>query len=141
MWGEITRGLAQFPDAVLTTVDADGYPLSIRRHPQVDMAAQVLRVPTAGGVDLRPGPASLLCHSHDENLWKLRSFLIRGQIEPADDSWVFHPEKFIPGGGMGGPLGALRAIVEARRTAKRYLTIRHLARPAIPWDKIKATRY
>ena len=141
MWDEMRKGLAQFPDAVLTVVGADGYPLNIRCQPQVDEDDRVLRVQTARGVDLRPGPASLLCHSHDENLWKLRSFLIRGQIEPADDSWVFHPEKFIPGGGMGGPLGALRAIVEARRTAKRYLTIRHLARLAIPWDKIKATRY
>ena len=41
---------------------------------------------------------------------------------------------------MGGPLGNLRAIVEARRTAKRYLTKRGLLWPAIPWYKIKATR-
>lgn len=140
MWDEVTKGLAQFPDAVLTGVDADGYPLSIRCQPQVDTPNQVLRVPMQGGVDLRPGPASLLCHSHDENLWKLKAFLVRGRIEPADGSWVFHPQKFIPGGGMGGPLGDLRATVGARRTAKRYLTKRGLARPAIPWDKIKATR-
>lgn len=140
MWDEVTKGLAQFPDAVLTGVDADEYPLSIRCQPQVDTPNQVLRVPMASGIDLQSGPASLLCHSHDENLWKLKAFLIRGQIEPVDGSWVFHPQKFIPGGGMGGPLGDLRAIVEARRTAKRYLTKRGLARPAIPWDKIKATR-
>ena len=30
MWDEIRKSLAQFPDAVLTVVDADGYPLSIR---------------------------------------------------------------------------------------------------------------
>lgn len=140
MWDEVTKGLAQFPDAVLTGVDADGYPLSIRCQPQVDTPNQVLRVPMASDIDLQPGPASLLCHSHDENLWKLKAFLIRGQIEPVDGSWVFHPQKVIPGGGMGGPLGDLRTIVEARRTAKRYLTKRGLARPAIPWDKIKATR-
>ena len=141
MWDEITKSLAQFPDAVLTTVEADGYPLSIRCQPQADAATRVLRVPTAGGVDLRPGPASLLCHSHDENLWKLRAFLVRGRIETGDGSWVFHPQKFIPGGGMGGPLGDVRAIVGARRTAKRYLTQRGLARPAIPWDRIKAKRH
>ncbi len=141
MWDEITQGLAQFPDAVLTAVDAEGYPLSIRCQPQVDAATKVLRVPTARGVDLQPGPASLLCHSHDENLWKLRAFLVRGRIERADGSLAFHPQKYIPGGGMGGPLGDLRTIVGARRTAKRYLTKRGLARPAIPWDKIKATRH
>ncbi len=140
MWDEITKGLAQFPDAVLTVVDADGYPLSIRCHPQADAATQVLRVPTARGLDLRPGPASLLCHSHDENLWKLKAFLVRGRIEPSDDSWVFHPQKFIPGGGMGSPLGDVRTVVGARLTAKRYLTKRGLARPAIPWDRIKSTR-
>ena len=140
MWDEVTKGLAQFPDAVLTSVDADGYPLSIRCRPRVDTATRVLRVPMQNGLELRPGPASLLCHSHDENLWNLKAFLVRGQIEPADGGWVFRPQKFIPGAGMGGPLGDLRAVVEARRAAKRYLTKRGLARPAIPWDKIKSTR-
>ena len=139
MWPEITKGLALFPDAVLTALDAEGYPLSMRCQPREDTDARVLRVP--GGVDMRPGPASLLCHYHDENLWKLRAFLVRGRIEPADDGWVFHPEKFIPGGGMGGPLGDLRAVVEARRTARRYLAKRGLPRPVIPWNRIKATKH
>ncbi len=59
MWDEITKGLAQFPDAVLTVVDEGGYPLSIRCHPQVDAATKVLRVPSASGLDLRPGLAAL----------------------------------------------------------------------------------
>ena len=141
MWHEIKKALTHFPDAVLTALDAEGYPLSIRCHPREDKNAQMRRVPAPSGVDMRPGPASLLCHYHDENLWKLRAFLVRGQIELADDGWVFHPHKFIPGGGMGGPLGDLRAVVEARRTAKRYLAKRGLHRPTIPWDKIKASRY
>lgn len=52
MWDEVTKGLAQFPDAVLTGVDADGYPLSIRCQPQVDTPNQVLRVPMASDIDL-----------------------------------------------------------------------------------------
>jgi hypothetical protein len=77
----------------------------------VGLAAPV----TPSGVDLRPWPASLLCHYHEENLWKLRAFLVRGHGELADDGWVSHAQKFISGGGMGGPSGDVRAVVEARR--------------------------
>ena len=42
------------------------------------------------------GPASLLCHFHDENLWNLRSVLVKGRLERRGDAWVFVGTSFDP---------------------------------------------
>ncbi len=36
MWDDIVRNLAKFPNGVLTSTDADGYPFSVRCMPQID---------------------------------------------------------------------------------------------------------
>ena len=35
------------------------------------------------------GPANLLCHYHDEKLWKLNAIQIKGRVENRDGAWVF----------------------------------------------------
>ena len=140
MWSEIVSNLAKFSSAVLSGTDAQGYPFSIRCTPEVDQAGQVLRLNLSASVPIQPGPASLLCHSHDELLWKLKSFLVRGRLEQDDRGWVLRPEKFIPGGGVGGPLGEMQAMIRTRAIANRYLEKRGLPRPKVPWDEIKALR-
>ena len=81
MWAEIVKYLPTFETAVLSGTDATGYPFSVRCAPRPDHAAQVLHVAVPPGADLRPGPAGLLCHSHDERYWNLRSFNVRGTLE------------------------------------------------------------
>ena len=53
MWTEITEHLAEFDSAVLTWVDATGYPFSARCQARADPAAGVLRLaglpPQEGG--------------------------------------------------------------------------------------------
>jgi hypothetical protein len=87
-----------------------------------------------------PGPASLLCHRHDENLWNLKSLLVRGTLVRGDGEWTFRPERFVPGAGIGGPTAMVRFVAGARKTAGRYLEKRGLARPRIPWDEINAIK-
>jgi hypothetical protein len=140
MWAELVKYLPTFRSAVLSGTDAAGYPLSVRCTPRLDHAARVLRVAVPPGVELRPGPAGLLCHSHDERLWNLRSFNVRGVLERDGEGWVLRPVTFISGGGIGGPLAALRALRDMRRTAARYLARRGLATPAIPWEQINAAK-
>jgi hypothetical protein len=79
MWGEIIEHLADFPSAVLTGVDAEGYPFSIRCRPEPDGDTQVMwiRLP-ANNTPIQPGPASLLYHKHDENLWNQKASLYVG---------------------------------------------------------------
>jgi hypothetical protein len=88
---------------------------------------------------VQPGPASILGHFHDEKLWGLKAFLVRGVLERNDQGWAFRPGTPIPAGGTS-PLAAIRTMRQTRRAAKVYLAKRGLARPAIPWDKIKAAK-
>ncbi len=137
MWDEIRKYSGKFAGAVLTGVDADGYPFSVRCVPQFDDRARVIRVTMATGAAIQPGRAGLLYHQHNEQLWNLRMFLVRGCVERDDQGWIFYPEQLIPGSGLR-PAHDMLAIVRVRRAAKRYLQKRGLARPKIPWADIKA---
>jgi len=132
MWPEITRRLPRFASAVLTGLDAAGDPVSVRCHPTMDHGAEVLRVVVPDGLGMVAGPAGLLCHHHDEQLWGLRSFLLRGILEQTDHGWVFRPRQLVAGMDTT-PLSNLRLLRNGRRTAKRYLAARSLPRPTIPW--------
>lgn len=137
MWNKIVKYLPQFSSAVLTSVDADGYPVSVRCKPQLDAAAQVLRLRAPDDLGIQPGPAALLCHSHDERLWSLKGFAVRGTLERADEDWVLRPARFVPGTGLGS---LLPVILGAQRRTRRYLKKRNLPRPRVPWDKLKALK-
>jgi hypothetical protein len=143
MWTELVRLLQHYPTAVITVIDQAGYPLSIRCHPQIDRDAQVLRVALAPGIGaMRQGPASLLCHAHNEKVWRLRNVLVRGAIERApntDDTWIFVPQRLIRGQSRS-PMYFVRTLVASRRAARRYLARRGVSRPSIPWRHIHEAR-
>ena len=141
MWSEITGHLYGFESAVLSGLDEAGYPFSVRCRPYPDPSgAEVLRVRLPADTVLRPGPASLLCDRHDENLWNLKGFLVRGVLNKDDGGWSFQPVRFIPGMGIGGLPGMIRFFTRSRRNARRYLEKRGLARPRIPWNEINAAK-
>jgi hypothetical protein len=137
VWDKLRQALALFPSVVLSWVDSDGYPVSVRISPEPIAGAEVLRFSPPAGLELRAGPASVLGHSHNEQTWNLKSFLARGRLEQDEAGWAFRPLAFIPGTGVGSPLDQLKPTLRLRPTAKRYLKRRGLARPAIPWDNIK----
>ena len=141
MRAEITKYLYQFESAVLSGLDEAGYPFSVRCRPYLKAAGdEALKVWLPPNTPLRPGPASLLCHSHDEELWNLRSFLVRGVLVRDDGGWIFEPRQFIPGAGIGGMPDTIRFFTSSRRNAGRYLRKRGLARPRIPWDEINTAK-
>jgi hypothetical protein len=141
MRAEITRHLYEFESAVLSGLDEEGYPFSVRCRPYPDTTgAEALKIWLPPGTPIRPGPASLLCHSHDENLWNLKSFLVRGVLVKDAGGWSFEPGRFIPGLGIGGLPAMIRFFFGSRRKASRYLRERNLARPSIPWDEINAAK-
>ena len=138
MWPEIQRQLARFPSAVLTSLDPGGFPYSLRCVPQPDDERQRLRIEIPPGTAVQPGPASILCHGHDEKLWGMKSFLIRGRLEREGESWSFLPDRFLPG--MGPPWAMAGNLIRARRTANRILARRQHPRPKIDWAAVRALR-
>jgi hypothetical protein len=140
MWTEIEKYLPLFESAVLNASDGEGYPYSVRCRPELDRPAGILRIDFAGGTNVQAGPASLLYHSHDEELWNQKIFLLRGRVEETGDGQVFRPEKFVPSIGTGGPLGTVRMILGVRKASAAYLKKRNLERPRIPWGQIAAVK-
>lgn len=137
MRNRLLQALALFPTVDLNWVDDDGYPLSAGITPEPIEGAETLRFTPPAGLELRAGPASTLGHSHDEKLWSLKAFLARGQLEPDEAGWAFHPRIFIPAGGFGSPLDQVKQLFQYRSTAQRYLKRRSLARPVIAWDNLR----
>jgi hypothetical protein len=133
MWHEVVRRLPRFSSAVLTGLDSDGDPVSVRCRPTLDQQAQVLQVLVPDGLGMVPGPAGLLCHHHNDQLWGLKSFLLRGTLERTGHGWVFRPHQLVRGMDTTA-ISNLRLLRNGRRTAKRYLAARGLRRPRIPWE-------
>jgi hypothetical protein len=140
MWAEIEKHLPLFESAVLNASDGEGYPYSVRCRPEQDRPAGILRIDLAGRMNVQAGPASLLFHSHDEELWNQKIFLLRGRLEETGDGHVFRPEKFVPSMGIGGFLGMVRMILGVRKAATAYLNRRNLVRPRIPWAEVEAVK-
>jgi hypothetical protein len=142
MWPELAAALARFPDAVLSGCDTDGHPASARCRALPDPKSQNLRIAPVPGLHLVAGPVSLLCHSHNQQLWALRSFVVHGILAHVDGGvvWVFTPTRLSMGTGMAGPVADIRGFLAARRRAARYLTARGLDRPAIPWARMRTSR-
>jgi hypothetical protein len=135
VWDELKKKAAPFNSAVLSARDAEGYPASVRTAFAFDDAERALRVHPAADLALEPGPASLLFHSHDERLWGLQIVPVRGELALSAGGWVFRPRKFAADG--TGGLAVLRMLLNCRKAAKAYLCKRGLARPAVPWARLK----
>ena len=133
-FAKLAAELATYPSAVLTGRDQDGYPFSVRCHPQPDAATRSFLL-TGVAAPLTAGSASLLCHSHDDRLAKQRSVLARGGLARDGADWRFTPLQVIPGISEN-PLAIFRFFLHARGVAAGYIAKRNLARPVIPWAEI-----
>ncbi len=79
MWAEAAKWLGKFDEAVLTMLDSDGYPASVRVDSRAyDPATGELPATLPGALHVVEGPANLLCHYHDEKLWKLNAIQHQG---------------------------------------------------------------
>lgn len=135
--GRALSVLATYPSAVLASRTDDGMP-SLRRVRVVGPgAAGRLRLDVPPDEQLREGPASLLAHGHDEELWNLRSVVVTGELIEAD-GWRFRPVRVVDGAGATGPLVLLREIRRLRGSAQSYLDERSLPRPEVTWSGIRA---
>ena len=115
---------------------SDGYPYSLRCRPALNAERQVLAMDLPPGVPLQAGPACLLCHTHDEHLWNLKSFVLRGTLERQAGSWVFVPRQFIPGMGIGGWRSYLRFVRHGRAATRAFFAKRGQPVPKVAWSEL-----
>ena len=136
MWDKIIKLMTDYNSATITGVDENGYPVSVRCKPKPDHDAKVLRCEIPDTLGLQADPASLLCHSHDEWLFNMTSFGVRGTIEREENGWLLRPKRLVPGAGLA-PTDLLNLVRNGRRGTKKYLDKRGLSRPKIPWKTIQ----
>lgn len=136
----LAQCLLEFPNAVLTVRDADGYPFSLRCLPWMDATGSVRLAYISPRLGIRPGPASLLCHAHDRRLWNLRGFVVRGVVLQDPTGWFLLPEQVTEGAAMGGSLLTLRMLLAGWRGAHRFFRRYQATAPAVPWEKIRAVQ-
>jgi hypothetical protein len=135
-FGQVAGNLPGYRSGVLAAFDDAGRPTLLRVQPTTNRWDCTLEMDVPDGVDLRPGAASLLCHSHDEKLSSQKSFVVAGKLQQRHGKWTLSTDRFVPGAGSGGPLSIVTAIRNLRSTAARYLERRGLERPAVNWAGI-----
>jgi hypothetical protein len=138
---EVARALGAYSSVVLSYVDANAYPRSLRCVARFDQKSGVVLLDLEAPLDVDRAKASLLGHAHDEQLWNMTSVLVRGHVErrPHDGGHVFVASEVIPGIRQG-LVPFLRFVVSSRRRAAAYLRARNLPRPPVPWDRIAEVR-
>jgi len=134
VWTEAAKWLGKFDEAVMTMLDSDGYPVSVRVDSRsYDAATGELPATLPGALHIVDGPANLLCHYHDEKLWKLNAISIKGRLENRNGSWVFASTAF----NAPSKLALLSFIKGVRTAAQKYLDKRGLDRPDVDWAAVK----
>ncbi len=140
--------VADYPTAVLSWVEPDGYPASarcrVRRLGDTDRLELETVPGTATG---RRGPACLLFHMHDPHLEGLRQMLARGTLVdgPGPAGSEFAVTDVVTANGRpdtdrmphaGAPLHMLQFFRVGSRQAREYLRKRGEPWPPIPYDDI-----
>jgi len=134
VWAEAANWLGKFDEAVLTGIDDDGYPVSVRINARdYDAATGALPVTVPAELRVVAGPANVLAHSHDEKLWKLTMIQIKGRLESRDGGWVFQSTKF----DAPAKLAFVQFLRSNSASAQKYLDKRGLARPPVNWAAAK----
>ena len=137
MWDKVAAAVRAYSSVVVTGLDETGYPYSVRCAPRLLDGEQMIDLDLPVDTDIRPGQASVMGHKHDQDVWSLTSFLVRGTLERKGERWLFRPAQFTPGA-PASPVDMVRFLFASRQTAANYLQRRNLPRPAVNWHEVKA---
>jgi len=133
MWADAAKWLNKFDEAVLTALDADGYPVSVRVDPRTyDASTGTLSVTLPHALGAVVSPANLMAHYHDDKLWKLNAIAIKGRLESRGETWMFQSIHF----DAPSKLAFVEFLRGISTSAQKYLDKRGLERPAINWTAV-----
>lgn len=132
MWAEAAKWIATFQEGVITALDADGYPVSVRQTQLAyDAQSGTMPVVLPAALGAVAGPANLLCHVHDDDLWSFRAIQVSGRLESHAGGLRFVSTKFEP------PVPPLRQLMRMSRSMKAYLARRNLPVPRVDFASVK----
>jgi len=133
--------LADYPSAVLAARDASGAPVLVRTS--VSDGPEGFAIALPDDVAVVEGPASLLVHRHDDQLWNLHNASVRGILRcDGAGGWTLLPMRLTEPAARhrGGITDPIRIVRSSRAATRAYLEKRNWARPTIPWNDYRALR-
>jgi hypothetical protein len=96
--GRIEELGRRYPEAVLSWVAPDGFPLAARLPVGVDPAARRVGLGAeVAGVPMLEGRACLTAHSHGPRFEWQENFQVRGDLVSSGDGWSLVPHKLVGG--------------------------------------------
>ena len=148
MWNEpLAARASNYTTGVLSIVDADGYPMSVRCTARLDASRQVFTFPNPPAMAANwRGKACLLFHQFNERLEGLRQMVILGELVSEDGLLTLRVNKFVTANGRANtdqmphassPLLMLQFYFLGRRNARAFLAKRGKPWPPIPYDVIE----
>jgi len=148
MWNErLAKRASNYSTGVLSIVDADGYPMSVRCTANLDASRQVFTFPTPPALAANwRGKACLLFHQFNERLEGLKQMVILGELVSENGLLTLHVSKFVTANGRpntdqmphaSSPLHMLQFFLLGRRKSRAYLARRGTPWPPIPYDEIE----
>jgi hypothetical protein len=120
---------SRYPEAVLSWVAPDGFPLAVRLPIALDRAAQRVRLDAEPeGLPLAEGRACLTAHSHGPAFEWQENFQVRGDLVRGENAWELVPHKLIGGFELPKGVNRFRSFVQKHRrfyrTAKQRMAER-----------------
>ena len=121
---------SRYPEAVLSWVGPDGFPISVRLPISVHRRERLIRVGVVpAGLPLATGRACLTAHEHAPDFTWQRNFQVRGDLVENGDGWAVVPHKLvggfeIPKGFVGRNVAFVKGHLAYRKTAKSRLAER-----------------
>ena len=148
MWNEhLAARASTYSTGVLSIVDADGYPMSVRCTACLDASRQVFTFPSPPALAASwRGKACLLFHQFDERLEGLRQMVILGELISEDGLLTLQVSKFVTANGRpntdqmphaSSPFHMLQFWLLGRHNSRVYLARRGTPWPPIPYDVIE----
>ena len=121
VWDERMDELGElYPEAVLSLVAPDGFPVSVRVPITVDRSARRVRIASGAiGVPVQPGWACITAHDHHPEFNWQRNFQVRGDLVEEDGGWALIPHRMV-GGLELPPTSKLKVYAANARNIPRF---------------------
>jgi hypothetical protein len=109
----------RYPEAVVSWVAPDGFPLSVRLPVSADRDARLVRLGAEpAGMPITAGLACITAHRHGPNFEWQQNFQVRGDLVRDDAGWALVPHKLV--GGFEVPESQLEMVRANFRKSLRF---------------------
>ena len=133
---KLLKKLKTYPNAILTFIDNKGYPYIMKIDFELKQNNLIeLSCPKSCKHQFSLNQkASLLVHSYNEKMNKLKQILLKGTISQQQDKLFFVPRQIIASFKLAGLLSLIRVYRKGKKAAKEYYKKQEMKPPSINYE-------